>query len=289
MQLNYQKNIGSKKIVEITMKKAFTLIEILIVVVILAIIVAILAPVLSKAEVSAKKIGAVSNCQQQLLAQSLYMQDDDNRYPMLELKPEPDVNGDPVRYFWPQLITPYIDAQAIGRGFEGIMRIDDLPKIFFDPVKSFKSQTTEDLHFGRFTSWGYSNELSRIVSRFYATNIGVPLYGSSVFAPYQTVDLAETNDWLSQGGFPGDCQAPTYFDVPNVSLPIPEGDLVRDSVDAPYPSGHPRLVPTNPLDISGLNVVGFCDGHVKLIPVVELISSGQFWSTQADGQSNRPL
>ena len=269
-------------------RNAFTLVEVLVVIVILAILAAILYPVISKARVRGDEAVAISNCGQQLKAQTLYMIDYDDRYPMLDIAPKANMGGLPLKYFWPQLITPYINPGAKPHGWKGIMTIDDLPKIFFDPIKPFKSQYTENLHFGRFTSWGYSNEISRQRSCRFYRYLGDPLYSTSVSSPSSTIDLAETDDWVSQGGFPGDCEANTFFDIPNITVSLPPGDFVRESTDAPYPSGKPRMVPDNPLDMNGLNIVGYCDGHVRATPVTLLIHSGKLWSTRQDGKSDRP-
>jgi prepilin-type N-terminal cleavage/methylation domain-containing protein len=60
----------------------FTLIELLVVIAIIAILAAILFPVFARAREKARAITCISNCKQQGLANSLYIQDYDENFPM---------------------------------------------------------------------------------------------------------------------------------------------------------------------------------------------------------------
>lgn len=62
-------------------RTGFTLIELLVVIAIIAILAAILFPVLAQAKASAKKIACLSNARQTGLALTLYLSDNDDKYP----------------------------------------------------------------------------------------------------------------------------------------------------------------------------------------------------------------
>lgn len=65
----------------IDMKKGFTLIELLVVIAIIAILAAILFPVFAQAKEAAKKVQCLSNGRQIGLALTMYLTDNDDRYP----------------------------------------------------------------------------------------------------------------------------------------------------------------------------------------------------------------
>ena len=89
-------------------RKAFTLIEILVVIAIIALLAAILFPVFGRARENARRTSCQSNLKQFSLGWMQYAQDFDERLPM-GLRPNPDgtfASG-------PQAILPYVKNQQI--------------------------------------------------------------------------------------------------------------------------------------------------------------------------------
>ena len=99
-------------------RAAFTLIELLVVIAIIAILAAILFPVFAQAREKARGLTCMSNSRQVGLGVAMYVQDNDEAFPMGQRCP----NGT-GRTFWQEAIAPYIkngdkgsDGKAIGRG-----------------------------------------------------------------------------------------------------------------------------------------------------------------------------
>lgn len=69
-------------------RKAFTLIELLVVIAIIAILAAILFPVFARARENARRTSCLSNLKQIGLGAMMYVQDYDEKYPMLWYRPE---------------------------------------------------------------------------------------------------------------------------------------------------------------------------------------------------------
>ena len=91
------------------MRRAFTLIEILVVIAIVALLAAILFPVFSRARENARKTSCANNTRQIGLAILQYAQDNDETLPPVAYE---DDAGDDVQ--WPELVEPYLKgAQAL--------------------------------------------------------------------------------------------------------------------------------------------------------------------------------
>jgi prepilin-type N-terminal cleavage/methylation domain-containing protein/prepilin-type processing-associated H-X9-DG protein len=97
------------------MRRAFTLIEILVVLVILAILTAILFPVFARAKSAAWKTACLSNTRQLGFAQLMYQDDNDERFvPMLT-----SIYGAPyqdLRDLWYSKLAPYVKSGQVSAG-----------------------------------------------------------------------------------------------------------------------------------------------------------------------------
>jgi len=88
-------------------RKAFTLVELLVVISIIALLMSILMPALSKVRESAKKIICQSNIKQQLLACSLYMQNNNQCFPTLYDPSTGKPLNDRYEYVWGGGLGPW--------------------------------------------------------------------------------------------------------------------------------------------------------------------------------------
>ncbi len=93
--------------------RGFTLIELLVVIAIIAILAAILFPVFSRAKAKAQQTVCLSNMKQQLLGMLMYVQDNDEVWPLLATHgAAPD--GEPCSQYWyPIAVSPYLRNEVI--------------------------------------------------------------------------------------------------------------------------------------------------------------------------------
>lgn len=104
-------------------KRAFTLIEILVVIAIIAILASILFPVFSRARESARRASCASNLKQIGLAWIMYSQDyDEMTTPVYVAVPNGPYLGHASLSYWPDLLHPYIKSGSGKVGQSGSMR-----------------------------------------------------------------------------------------------------------------------------------------------------------------------
>jgi prepilin-type N-terminal cleavage/methylation domain-containing protein len=279
--------------------RAFTLIELLVVIAIIAILAAILFPVFAQAKAAAKKASALSNCKQIDLGELMYSNDYDDMYvPYFSTITEPT----PFHHkyyacadYWPQLISPYI-SKTTGHGVfatEGGAIIPgaiqeaintDLSGIFFDPIETFTAQQQKSASYagdyGNLVSWGLSDDLANNwcpSTPIAYPSTGSPVSQSAIVAPANALDFTETNNWL--GGSGGSALALSYFDGP-IYYPGTNAAIngAQWTLSSPYNASYISKPFVTEPDPNGVNVTGFCDGHVKALHTAQLTHQGTFWS-----------
>ena len=94
-------------------RTAFTLIELLVVIAIIAILAAILFPVFSGAREAARKASCMSNNKQYALATLMYVQDNDETFPMSAYLEGALVGGCVATYYW--AVDPYVKNKQVAQ------------------------------------------------------------------------------------------------------------------------------------------------------------------------------
>lgn len=259
------------------MKLAFTLIELLTVIAIIAILAALLFPVLAKARAAALQSTALSNAREIGVAESLYQNDNDGQFVLyfsglISADGANRVYGPPLSY-WPQTLTPYLGTVRITPGSNQSL-IQDLPKVFVDPVKGFKPQDPAHWPIGNVSSWGISDN---IVQWFCPPGVRaafVPVSAESVANPSECLLLAETWDYYSPShDLAGSAIAASFFDGG-----VGDRNGATVYLDSPHQANYKKADAGTEPDPKGRNVAVFVDGHAKALITGSLTRSGKFWS-----------
>lgn len=294
---------------------AFTLIELLVVIAIIAILAAILFPVFAQAKAAAKKASALSNVKEIVLGSIMYANDyDDNTVPYfsyLHRGSGPSCSSygycfSAPEQYWPALLSPYIQ-KANPSGANGDVLAQDLSKIFFDPIENFYAQPTVG-SYGNETSWGISDDFINWYGPHNVYNTLLPVNFSAVAGPANNAYFVETWGGFLNSNYPGEAEALSVFDLNNytwtAASPNTEGCTGAGCVNissgysgppgcancwngawkttlAPYNSAYNKTYNHQMADGSGVNNVGFADGHVKSVHVGALCTGAsalQYWS-----------
>jgi prepilin-type N-terminal cleavage/methylation domain-containing protein/prepilin-type processing-associated H-X9-DG protein len=95
--------------------RGFTLVELLVVIAILVLLAGLLFPVLAQARAQARRTACLSNLHQIGLAQLLYLQDWDDRFPHWNFPSPPRPKPFGPYMFWPEFFRPYVRDASILR------------------------------------------------------------------------------------------------------------------------------------------------------------------------------
>ena len=271
-------------------RRGFTLIELLVVIAIIAILAAILFPVFAQAKAQAKKTAALSNIKQIDLASLMYSGDVDDVFtPYFSglFIPSPYVYVYTVpQVYWPQLISPYI-SKVTGTGYNAgggaTTQADsqDLSKIFFDPIETFKSQAGDaNCTRGNVSSWGISDDIVNWWEPDGVMTTFLPVNQGQVVAPANTLVFTESYDWLCDPGYPGSSLVYSYFDDnTNYKNPYNGGNNgAKETLNSPYNASYVKTAFGQEPDPNGINNTAFADGHVKSLHTSLMTHDGSYWS-----------
>jgi len=114
-----------------TSRKAFTLVELLVVIGIIAVLIAILLPALNKARIQARTLSCLANIRQITMAARLYAMDNNDWLPPGDNSP----SG--ADYNWPLAMAPYAGGQNSLKGGPVVW-----PQIYLCPSASYPDQGT---------------------------------------------------------------------------------------------------------------------------------------------------
>lgn len=274
-------------------KRAFTLIELLVVIAIIAILAAILFPVFAQAKAAAKKAVAISNVKEITLGGIMYSSDYDDIYvpyfSSVVYKGGSYYYYNPQQY-WPSLLSPYIQKAMNANGRSQPLD-DQISKIFFDPIETYKSQVGDpNCAYGNVSSWGLSDDVAQwwAPPGIQGAGVGHTTSMTAAASPGTLITFAETYDWLCGENYPGSSLALSYFD----RLAGPKYDGADVTLNAPYNSSYIKTSFTQPADPAGGNNVGFFDGHVQTMHFGQIAGTlgapfnanvAAYWSVTGNG------
>lgn len=260
----------SSRFSETGAKRAFTLIELLIVIAIIAILAAILFPVFARAREQARKSYCMSNLKQMGLAEVQYSQDYDEVFTGGGIKgPTYGTNGDTNS--WMQLIFPY--AKSVGI-FQCLSQVNGYDLQTWNAARKACNPDVWPLinkssgGKGRGIQYAYNAMVNIIPKPSYVgtgTAIGAPAdygqYGgvkaAKVEDSVRTVMITDANTTFSDPTF--NPNVGVFNDVEYTIYYVSDGDT---SVQREFGATTPCRGLTAPTHSEGFNVL-YYDGHVK--------------------------
>ena len=217
---------GSKTVTHHGSRSAFTLIELLVVIAIIALLAAILFPVFARARENARRSSCQSNLKQIGIGVMQYVQDNDERYPMLWSYA---TVGSQANVFWTNSLQPYMKSV----------------QVFTCPSQPKTGQTllTAD-------GWTAKDNAN------YIMNIAIITRGFGLVPVHQS-KIEKSDDvfllWDGDAGNNGNNFQSDYTSPGNV-------DALRPGLVGP--SSIPTPKSQRGLHLEGENYA-YCDGHVK--------------------------
>ena len=232
--------------IELTRQRGFTLIELLVVIAIIALLAAILFPVFARARENARRASCQSNLKQIGLGITQYVQDYDERMPVVNRSVGLDNSTSQFssdQYMWSDAIQPYTKSLQVFRCPSG-------------------SKVTSPPAAGQ-TVGAWSNRVYSYTPTLHYSGTILNCAWSTTGPTSPPLAPTKISEWEEP--------ATTFM----ISEPLQEEGwwLITHSTSTSYGS----CCPPNPIHLEGSNFL-YCDGHVKwLKPTNANANSGYFF------------
>ena len=260
-------------------KKAFTLVELLVVIGIIGVLIAILLPALSKARVAATKVTCASQLRQLVLGMTMYAQANKSEVPRGTIYNDAGAAGKDSRL--PPFMVYRLDFYALSRHISGTLRGDY--RMFYCP-----DTRDNDSFDGHWNESNYDNIPYLQIGYSYLLNhMGVyeesPIYLSQNLSANKWYPKAKL--WLSMTSptvnvtTANASKIPVFADIVQLPRPFPVADPVAMRQQTlKYLQG---MHPYKSIPAKGANTA-YMDGHVNFVPVDKLAPMGQYFPRRYD-------